>query len=101
MIFFLILGIALGAVAVFFVLQNTAVVTVSFFAWHGEGSLALVLFVAITTGVIIALLLILPSLLKDAYSLGVLRRQNKKLIDELANKEPLVEPQREQVSTAN
>lgn len=85
MIFFLILGIALGAVAVLFVLQNMAVVSVSFFALHMEGSMALVLFMAIVTGLIIALLLVLPSLINDAYSLGVLRKQNKKLVDELAS----------------
>src|ERR1700692_3199543 len=84
MIFFLIVGIALGAIAVLFVLQNTAVVTVSFFAWSLQGSLALILFLAITTGVVIALLLVLPGLINEALTLRALRKQNKKLGEELA-----------------
>jgi len=84
MIFFLILGIALGVLAVLFVLQNTAIVTVSFFSWQLEGSLALILFLAITTGLFIALLLILPSLIKESLSRALLRKQNIKLEEELA-----------------
>jgi energy-converting hydrogenase Eha subunit A len=40
-----------------------------------EGSLALILFVAIVTGVIIALLLVLPSLIRDAYMRGTAKTE--------------------------
>lgn len=79
MIFFLIVGILLGIVSVIFVLQNTAVVTVAFLSWQMQGSLALVLFVAIVMGVLISLLILLPSFIRDALMLRTVRRQKKDL----------------------
>lgn len=84
MILSLIVGIILGVLAVFFVLQNTAIVTVTFFAWQLQGSLALVLFLAITSGVIMALLFVLPSLIKESLLVRAANKQNKKLEDEVA-----------------
>ncbi len=83
MIFFLMLGIMLGILSVIFVLQNTALVTVAFMSWQLQGSLALILFLAIVTGVIITLLVLLPSFIRDAFALAKIRRQKKDLEEEL------------------
>ena len=84
MIISLVLGVVLGAVAVIFVLQNTAVVTVSFITWHLTGSLALVLLATIITGVVITLLILLPGLIRDDFYLSSLKKQKKEVDDELA-----------------
>lgn len=83
MIFFLIIGVLLGIVSVIFVLQNTAVVSVAFLSWQMQGSLALVLFVAIVMGVLITLLILLPSFIRDAFALRAMRRQKKDLEEQL------------------
>ena len=88
MIFFLTLGIVLGIVSVIFALQNTEVVVVSFLTWQFEGSLALVLLLTIMSGVLMTLLILLPSLIKEAFSLASLKRQKNALEAELATPKP-------------
>ncbi|MDP4020425.1 MAG: LapA family protein [Candidatus Adlerbacteria bacterium] len=83
MIFFLTLGIVLGIISVVFALQNTEVVTVSFLTWQFEGSLALVLLLTIMSGILMTLLILFPSLIKEAFSLASLKRQKKALEAEL------------------
>lgn len=85
MIFLLLLGIALGALSVVFILQNTAIVTVTFITWQLQGSLAVILFLAIASGILITLLILLPSFIGDVLALRTLRRQKKALEDELAD----------------
>ena len=53
-----------AAVAVLFALQNTAVVTVSFFAWEFQSSLALVLLLAVVVGALLMGLLSTPATVK-------------------------------------
>jgi putative membrane protein len=84
MIISLILGVVLGAVLVIFVLQNVAIVTVSFITWQLTGSLALVLLASIISGVVITLLILLPSLIRDDFRLASLKKQKKEVDDELA-----------------
>lgn len=76
-IFSLILGVLLGALSVMFVLQNVAVVTVSFLAWQVTASLALILLATLLSGVIVTLLILLPGLVRDEIQFAALRRQMK------------------------
>ncbi|HVU80136.1 MAG TPA: LapA family protein [Candidatus Paceibacterota bacterium] len=80
----LLAGIVLGAIAVIFILQNVAAVTVSFLGLQFTASLALVLLTTLLAGLITALLLLVPSLMRDLMYLGRLKRENKALEDELA-----------------
>src|SRR5579863_6356673 len=75
MIFFLILGVILGAAAVFFIAQNTVLVTVTFLSWQFESSLAAVLLLTIICGAVITLLILLPSLMRDTFYLSRLKKQ--------------------------
>ncbi len=84
MILSLILGVVLGALSVIFVLQNVAVVTVSFFAWQLTASLALILFATLLCGVIITLLVLLPGLIRDEIFFASQKRRTKELEDQLA-----------------
>lgn len=84
MIFFIILGIALGVISVVFVSQNTDVVTVSFLTWQFDGSLALILLLTLISGAVMTLLVLMPSFIKDAFLLASEKRQKKALAAELA-----------------
>jgi uncharacterized integral membrane protein len=83
MILSLILGVILGAVSVIFITQNVTIVTVTFLTWQIEGSLALVLLLTLLCGIVITLLLILPSLIKDTFYVSALKKEKKVLEDEL------------------
>ena len=85
MAFFLILGAILGAVSVVFVLQNITPITVTFFAWHIEGSLALVLFLALASGMLFTILMLVPGFIRDEFRLASLKKRNKQLEAEVAS----------------
>jgi len=89
MIILLILGVLLGAVAVVFSLQNVAVITVTFFSWSLTGSLALILLLAISSGIIIALLLLLPEFIGGYFKYRILKKENAQLQEELRKQKEL------------
>ncbi len=90
MIFFLLLGAVLGALSVIFVLQNIFPITVTFLTWQIEGSLAVVLFLAMMVGVLITLLILLPGLIRDEYRYSQLRKQKQEVEDELSDTRKVV-----------
>lgn len=71
----LIFGIAFAVAAVAFALQNNVPVTVSFIFWSFDGSLAIVLLLAIGLGAIIAGLVSSPAVIKGQWVTGRLHRQ--------------------------
>ncbi len=79
MIIFLILGALLGILSLFFFLQNNTPVTVTFLSAQFEGSLALVLFFAMLSGVLVTLLFLLPSLIRDEFKFSRLRKKTRVL----------------------
>ena len=83
MIFFLLVGAILGALSVIFVLQNIVPITVTFLAWQIEGSLAVVLFAAMMSGVFVTLLFILPGLIRDEFRYSKLKQEKKDVENEL------------------
>ncbi len=83
-------GLALGVLAVIFTLQNVAVVTVSFFAWHLTGSLAVILMMTMLAGVLIALLMVLPQSIDTYFESRRLKKDIKRLEGELAHQKELV-----------
>jgi uncharacterized integral membrane protein len=89
MIILFILGLILGGVAVIFTLQNVDVITVSFFSWNLTGSLALILALAISTGVLITILLILPESIKNYFTNRSLKKEIKRLEEELRKQKEL------------
>jgi uncharacterized integral membrane protein len=62
---YLIVALVVAIVAVIFALYNPGPVMVSFFTWQITGSLSLVLLVTLAIGVVIGLLVIAPSLVKN------------------------------------
>lgn len=83
MLFFLILGLLVGAVAVVFALQNIVIITVTFLVWQIQGSLAIILFLAIISGVLISVLVSIPEVVGDYIKYSNLKKENKKLLEEI------------------
>ena len=89
MIILFVIGLLLGVVSVIFALQNIAVVTISFFSWQLTGSLALILLLAITSGILIAILLLLPEFINNYFKYKNLKKENKDLAEELRKQKEL------------
>ena len=90
MIILFILGVILGALAVFFALQNVMVVTVTFFSWQLTSSLSVVLLMAILSGALIVLLILLPESVSNYFKYKKLMKTNTKLEEELRKQKELV-----------
>lgn len=80
----LILGIIVAIGAVVFALQNNLPVVVSIALWSFEGSLALVLLVALGLGALIAGLISSPAMIRRQWHVGQLGRQVADLETRLA-----------------
>ncbi|MBN1453372.1 MAG: LapA family protein [Anaerolineales bacterium] len=79
MVFALILALVIAIVAVFFALENTMMVTVSFFGYAVDGSLALFLLIAMGIGVLVGVLMMAPGRIKSSLS----NARNRKKISSL------------------
>lgn len=82
MIFVLVLGFVLGATAILFILQNTAVVAVSFLDWQFETSVALVVIMSLLVGCILTLLATVPGAIGNSFHIHRLRKNNNELAKE-------------------
>lgn len=74
---------------VMFALQNIDVVTVSFFTWHLQGSLSLILLMATLAGILMALFIILPERVSSYFRYRALRKDNARLEEELRKQKEL------------
>ena len=83
----IVLALLIAIAIVLFALQNSAVVTVSFLSFHYSGSLALILVVLFTLGLLAGLLISLPSLIRKSLDLREHRKKVKQF--ESANTRPL------------
>jgi len=80
---FLLIAILVAALAVLFAVQNTEIVTVDFLFWSFQGSLALILLVALASGAIASSLASLPSLFRSHRFGGAQRRRVEELEAEI------------------
>lgn len=71
----LILALLIAIIAVIFALQNTTAVTVSFFVWQFDQSLALVLLLTLAVGVLIGIFTILPGSIRSKWRLSSQRKK--------------------------
>ena len=78
MIFLVIVGLVMAILAVLFAFQNADIVAISFGVWELEQSLAVVLIVTLGLGIIISLLLSLPTIIKRGWQNT---RYKKKIAD--------------------
>jgi len=80
---YLIVGLVIAIIAVIFALQNTMTITISFLAWELTGSLSLVLLVTLAIGVVIGLLVLSPSAIKNSLAVSSNRKRIGSLEKEL------------------
>ena len=73
---FLFIALILMGVTIIFAVQNTATTMIKFLTWEIEGSLALVLLVAVAAGALISFFFSLPTLARDKWTV---RSQRNKL----------------------
>ena len=83
-------------VAIVFAVQNTDTTQVQFLAWESEGSLALVLLIALAAGALISYFVSLPAKLRDKLTI---RSQGKK-IDQLEGELGQLKEQQSQLKDA-
>src|SRR5512133_737464 len=81
---FIMVALVIAIIAVIFALQNMTAVTVSFFFWSINGSLALVLLVTLAVGVLISFLASLPGLARGKW---ISTSQKKKLTGLIAERD--------------
>ncbi len=79
MVFLVIIGLIMAVVAVLFAFQNATMVTISFGVWQFKESLAIILLLTLGLGIIISLLLSIPTILKRGWQ----NTQQKNKIAEL------------------
>ena len=101
MIIFLIIGLLLGALTIIFALQNITTITVMFLSWQFEGSLALILMLAVGVGIVISALSSLPDVIKKSFQISTLKKHNEKLKDSLIEKSVEVETEKTKLATNN
>jgi len=80
----LIVAIIVAILAVVFALQNAVPITVSFLTWRFESSLALVLLITLALGILMSLLVSVPSMIKRRKMIS----SQKKEIQELEKSLP-------------
>jgi len=83
MIIPLLLGFILGAAVIIFALQNTETVALSFLGWQFESSLALLILIALAAGILVSVLVSIPSAVRNGWRVMSLRKENQRLAREL------------------
>lgn len=101
MIIPLVLGLLLGGATVVFALQNMTPISVVFFSWTIDGSLAFILILTMAAGVAFSMLLSLPSLIKKSFHISNLKKQNRGLQEDLESKKAEVEIEKSKLDANN
>ena len=79
MLIFLFFALFIAILAIIFAVQNNQPATVSFLLWDTDGSLALVILIAIAAGALISFLASLPSNVKSQLAIRNMRKQIQEL----------------------
>lgn len=80
---FLIFSLIIAFVAVIFAVQNNSVVPIRFLIWETEGSLALILFIALVAGALITYLATTPTQIRQRMRISNQRKELTELETQL------------------
>jgi uncharacterized integral membrane protein len=83
-----VLALVLALLVTVFAVQNNATIDVSFLFWGVAGSLALVLMITLSLGILIGVLLMLPGAVRRRLELGELRRSVRTLEQQVSRPAP-------------
>jgi lipopolysaccharide assembly protein A len=98
---FLFFALIISVLAVIFAVQNNDPTTVSFAIWKFNGSLALILLVAVAAGSLISFFVSLPTNLKTRWTLRQQRKKMTELESSLASVRGQLEEAQKIISEAN
>ena len=96
MVFLVIIGLIMAILAILFAFQNATVVSISFGVWELEQSLAIILIVTLGLGIIISLLLSLPTILKRGWQVAGYKKKIADLQSHLESQSKLSSQQEQQ-----
>ena len=71
----LVFSFIIAFLAIVFAIQNTAITPIRFLVWESEGSLALILFIALVAGALISYLATTPSQIRQRMTISNQRKQ--------------------------
>jgi uncharacterized integral membrane protein len=71
----LIFSFIIAFIAIVFAIQNTAVTPIRFLVWESEGSLALILFIALVAGALISYLATAPTQIRQRMTISSQRKR--------------------------
>jgi uncharacterized integral membrane protein len=84
---FLIIALVIAILGVFFALQNSVAVAVSFLIWKFESSLALVILLSLALGIVVSFLLSIPATIRRNVTISRCRKRIQELEEELQERE--------------
>lgn len=87
MIFLVIAGLIMALGAILFAFQNSTIVTISLGVWQFQQSLAIVLLITLGIGIIISLLMSIPTIIKRGLQSGKQKKKIKALEAQLQEQE--------------
>ncbi|MEL6326495.1 MAG: LapA family protein, partial [Cyanobacteria bacterium J06626_23] len=90
---YLIFALVIAFFAIAFALQNNNLVTINLLVWEARESLAIVLLATLAIGVLIGLLVALPSILKRGWRTSRVKKQAASLEDQLMEKDRQINTQ--------
>ena len=83
---YVISALVIAFLAILFALQNTNLVTIQLFIWEYQQSLALVLLATLAIGVIVGLLVSVPSVIRRNVRVSRLQKQSESLTEQITEK---------------
>jgi uncharacterized integral membrane protein len=81
----LVFALGIAFLAILFAIQNNDIISISFLFWETEGSLALILFIALVAGALISYLATTPSQIKGRLTISSQRKQITELESQLSS----------------
>ncbi|MEO0541619.1 MAG: lipopolysaccharide assembly protein LapA domain-containing protein [Cyanobacteria bacterium P01_A01_bin.105] len=90
---YIIFALVIAFFAILFALQNNNLVTINLLIWEARESLAIVLLATLAIGILIGLLVALPSILKRGWRTSRVKKQAASLEDQLIEKDRQVSAQ--------
>ena len=93
----LIFSLVIAFLAILFAIQNTTVTPIRFLFWETEGSLALVLFIALVAGALISYLATAPGQIKQRMTISSQRKRITEVESELTSTQEELQGTKEQL----
>ena len=95
----LIFSFVIAFIAIIFAIQNTAITPIRFLVWESEGSLALILFIALVAGALISYLATTPTQIRQRMTISSQRKRITEVEGQLASTQDQLGQAQEELKT--